>query len=965
MPDAQLFLAPCSSASPRQHYDDSVANSIARSVYADHVDQEFGGEVRIWGVPEGKRASWQNVDPGDYLLFYMGDLEYRSAARVLGTEQQFDLATEIWPDYEERTAGGDDSTDAYEYLIFLDRPIDIDIDSTEIAAYGGYDQNYPVSFQPLNETGHEAINEEHGSISEYLASHRRKAQVWLEKTRQANRPYKQEGELKLGSALIAPSRDESGAKRYETMREAQLGDVVLHLIQEQYQIVGVSTIASELQEDFEGPPDMRWTEEQQSAGGYLRWLTDYEGIEPHIHIYEDVLDNPEHEDTLQSVRENHRKIFYNRNMALNEGHYFTQCPSALVAIFASESPYLTEQLRDRGVEVEDTNGPTPEVYSSIAEATNDVRTRLQSQDRPVDDFRELLAESVVWEWTQAMRVSNLVAGEVTYENAIKTGQVLQLYREYAPRFQELADEIGARTIENSWLDEGQVLFVALIRLLQDAAGLNPNFNHVKMQQLLDGALDGAGGEELPEPSVEPKRREEIERQLEDALQIVFYGPPGTGKTFTARQFASWWLHETESDPTDTQLETVTFHPSFTYEDFVEGLTAEADDGNVEYRIEDGIFKRICERATREYRAAKDDDRPPSKYVLIVDEINRGNLSQIFGELITLLEPDKRLDADNEVRISLAHSRDSLIVPPNLYLIGTMNTADRSIALVDAALRRRFRFLAFPPDYQVLLDHNGFEDLEEVRRVAENSDDTFENLAALSILSVRVMNESILAAPDLGKGKQIGHSYLMNHETPDELVNAWKYEILPQLEEYFFGQFRRIQDELFEGGGDRLFQWEAEQIADFTTDDLRRGLAQLVELELTQPEAEAGTGTEGEVRYTLNLLLDEEILTPTDVLIFNESMLPAEADRPYDSDEDYWRAEVTGQRGQSNAIRWLSNDEEYSFSGLAQAILEDVSDWRGAVSGPDYWRHPDRDNRTLADLRSEVLEDESEPAESHE
>lgn len=963
MADAQLFLAPCSSASPRQHYEDSVENPISRDVYSTHIDQEFGEEVRIWGVPEGKRASWQNVDPGDYLLFYMGDLEYRTAARVIGTHQQFDLATEIWPDYQEQAAGGDDSTDAYEYLIFIDDPIEIEIDSAEIAGFGGYGENYPVSFQPLNRAGHEAINEEYGSVTEFLASHRRNARVWLEKTRQANRPYKQEGELKLGSALIAPSRDESGAKRYETMREADLGDVVLHLIQEQYQIVGVSTIASELQEDFEGPPDMRWTEEQQAAGGYLRWLMDYEGIEPHIHIYEDVLDNPEHEDTLQSVRENYRKIFYNRKLALNEGHYFTQCPPELVSVFASESPYLTEKFRDRGVVVGEINGPPPEVYSSIAEATIDVRYRLGSEEQPLAEFQGLLSESVVIEWTQAMRVSNLIAGDVTFENAIKYGQVLRFYREHEARFHELAEQIGSRTIENSPLEEGQVLFIAIIRLLQEEAGLDPNFNHVKMQRLLDGALEGTEGEKLPHPSVQPKRREEIARQLEDALQVVFYGPPGTGKTFTAKQFAYWWLHQTEDEPRETQLETVTFHPSFTYEDFVEGLTAEAEDGNVEYRIEDGIFKRICERATLDYRAAKDEDRPPSKYVLIIDEINRGNLSQIFGEMITLLEPDKRLDADNEVRISLAHSRASLIVPPNLYLIGTMNTADRSIALVDAALRRRFRFLAFPPDYQVLLDHHGFEGLDEVRHVAETSGDTFENLAALSILSIRAINESILDAPDLGKGKQIGHSYLMNHETPEEIVNAWKYEIIPQLEEYFFGQFLRIRDELFEGGGDRLFHWDAEQIADFTMDDLRRGLAQLTELELTQPEAEAGTDSEGEVRYTLNLLLDEEVLNRTDVLVFNESLLPSEADRPYDADDDFWRAEVTGQRGQSNALRWLFNDEEYSFSGLAQTILEDASDWQGPVSGPEFWRHPEYDDRTLADIRSDVLENDSEGVDS--
>ena len=113
--------------------------------------------------------------------------------------------------------------------------------------------------------------------------------VWIEKTQQEGRDYKEEGELALGNAIIAPSKDEGGYKRYETMREAEVGDIVLHLLQERHQIVGVSRIASDLHEDFEGPPTDRWSEEQREQGGYLRELEGYVELDDPIEVYDDIL----------------------------------------------------------------------------------------------------------------------------------------------------------------------------------------------------------------------------------------------------------------------------------------------------------------------------------------------------------------------------------------------------------------------------------------------------------------------------------------------------------------------------------------------------------------------------------------------------------------------------------------------------------------------------------------------------
>ncbi|KMT45681.1 hypothetical protein EL22_28490 [Halostagnicola sp. A56] len=191
--------------------------------------------------------------------------------------QNSELARDVWPDYEEQSAGSDDATDPYEYLIFLEKAFEVEISSKELHSYAGYDQNYPISFIPLHDRGLEAIKKEYGSIEAYLEAHQSNPTIWIEKTQIAGRPYKQDGQYELGKALMSPSRDKGGGKRYEAMRKAEIGDLVLHLLQEQHQIVGISVIESNLVENFEGPPTDRWTEKQQEEGGYLRCICDTPG----------------------------------------------------------------------------------------------------------------------------------------------------------------------------------------------------------------------------------------------------------------------------------------------------------------------------------------------------------------------------------------------------------------------------------------------------------------------------------------------------------------------------------------------------------------------------------------------------------------------------------------------------------------------------------------------------------------
>jgi 5-methylcytosine-specific restriction protein B len=201
---------------------------------------------------------------------------------------------------------------------------------------------------------------------------------------------------------------------------------------------------------------------------------------------------------------------------------------------------------------------------------------------------------------------------------------------------------------------------------------------------------------------------------------------------------------------------ITFHQSLSYEEFIEGIKPQIDgNGNLTYPVVDGIFKKICRQAET------DLDRP---YILIIDEINRANIAKVFGELITLIEDDKR----GKIPVTLPYSRELFTVPENLYIIGTMNTADRSIALLDIALRRRFAFVEVLPDPSLLKPLNGID------------------LTRL----LKSLNQQIINT--LGRDYQIGHSYFLNLETQADLEFTWYYRVIPLLQEYYYSDLASLQ-----------------------------------------------------------------------------------------------------------------------------------------------------------------------------
>jgi len=217
-----------------------------------------------------------------------------------------------------------------------------------------------------------------------------------------------------------------------------------------------------------------------------------------------------------------------------------------------------------------------------------------------------------------------------------------------------------------------------------------------------------------------------------------------------------------------RYEFVTFHQSFSYEDFIEGIKPNFNNesNDLTYSIQDGIFKKICLKARKD---------PDQNYAIFIDEINRGNVSQIFGELITLIEEDKREGEENELSTVLPYSKTNFSVPPNLYIIGTMNTADRSIEALDTALRRRFSFIEMPAKHEII-------------KTQGNVPDGILNGIDLSDL-LKTINQRIEKLID--KDHMIGHSYFLNVSNLRGLKSTFQNKILPLLQEYFFGDYGKI------------------------------------------------------------------------------------------------------------------------------------------------------------------------------
>lgn len=641
--------------------------------------------------------------------------------------------------------------------------------------------------------------------------------VWLEKTYYKDRPHKQNGELALGKALISPQKDKRGADIYRNMRLIKENDLVLHLIDNRA-IVGISKV----KEDASKNPSYEYNREGENVKepGYLVRLKEYISFNVPVAISE--LLSSKNKPLLDYILENAQNMFYNTRLDLRQGAYLTLIPEKLMTLInrlykeknGEKLPYwdaLKELLPIALL------GLTDENYIAAVEEGISSNGQIAS----------------TWSYNiNKEKIELLQANMPFYLYCYITGGgKLIKYRLRVKEFSHSDEEIknpfnGSVSLEdfeaNNWFIFDKVENIQPLRSIESFRNFD---DKTPVSSMLPSMMKNPRSEftyvidetevlEKTMPNLNNHLFEKIKGVLELKKQIILYGPPGTGKTFVARGFSEWLFKKAYQELNETQqVNFITFHTSYSYEEFVEGITANTDNGsdNVQYIRKWGIFKKICTLALASAMNISIDPQKASwedqwntvysqyarldkeekdnlwknapNQILIIDEINRGDISKIFGELITLLEADKRLNQESEIKVSLPYSNDFFCVPPNLYIIATMNTADRSIALIDVALRRRFGFVELSPKLQDLQTTYLIENQAELKQTG-----VYEALQKSIDVLIKI-NTNIIQA--LGRDKQIGQSFFFKVHTPGDLVMVWEHELLPLIEEYFYCDYTKI------------------------------------------------------------------------------------------------------------------------------------------------------------------------------
>lgn len=414
--------------------------------------------------------------------------------------------------------------------------------------------------------------------------------------------------------------------------------------------------------------------------------------------------------------------------------------------------------------------PTPgSSFEEVQAAVHDGYQHIDYSERRVRalEYFRFLSQMKVDDFVLTAFESVLYLGVITGEAEYVDDETSRLRRQVTWRQEPIANDDLPAPMPRLLEEQGSVVD------LTDALSL------ISAWAAAEPVVEGTTPETTapPQPVVVPRLREatvdlatklhvqrddiqEVIRLLQTRQQIVFYGPPGTGKTYLAGKIARFLAGEEHGD----HVKTVQFHPSYAYEDFFEGYRpAKSDGGDVGFSLEPGPLRRIAAEASLDGNR----DKP---YFLIIDEMNRGNLAKIFGELYFLLEY-------RDQGINLQYNpQQTFVLPPNLFIIGTMNTADRSIAMVDAAIRRRFAFVELHPQEGMI---SGM-----LERFLETT-----GQPALRADLLNALNSEL---GDTKRDLMIGPSYFMKEhaETDQGLAEIWKYELLPLLEEHYFGQMSR-------------------------------------------------------------------------------------------------------------------------------------------------------------------------------
>lgn len=372
----------------------------------------------------------------------------------------------------------------------------------------------------------------------------------------------------------------------------------------------------------------------------------------------------------------------------------------------------------------------------------------------------------------------------TYKNEINYGTSM-VYKAYIVNQEKFNDTTFQNEVYNDFknLFEYYLAYAKYITYEKNWSRINESKEELKiayekeLNKILE-TLEKLNSEKINSMVDEKEENSiHIKKDFNFPLNTILYGPPGTGKTYNSVFYSVGIIEKNESifklknddkvfkkfkEYKDKNLiKFITFHQSYGYEDFIEGIRPylKEESKDLKYTLHSGIFKDMCKRA-------KNDKE--NNYVLVIDEINRGNISKIFGELISLIESSKREGEKEEMEVILPYSKEKFTIPKNLYIIGTMNTADRSIALLDIALRRRFNFIEIMPEYNVL------KEVEDIK-------------VDLLLSSINEKIEFLL-----DREHTIGHSYFLNISTFEELVKVFKNSIIPLLQEYFYDDFEKIK-----------------------------------------------------------------------------------------------------------------------------------------------------------------------------
>lgn len=639
-------------------------------------------------------------------------------------------------------------------------------------------------------------NSTHGSWRILLRSH---PAVWVEKTLVEGRIDRTEGPHALGRALWSPLRAQNGADIYRNMRFVQPGDVILHLT-DNAAFTGTSIADGFAHTDFVGITGTNW----EGFPCYRIPLRDF--LQLALPLTRSTLEaDPQVRERLIAIRKNFSNLFYDPDLDLHQGGYLTEAPDSLVALLdnvyrerTGHHLVKTGIPLDHGLIVEPITTAAPEL--TPPEETRRVWLYAPgSKAIHWNDFRKAGIAAIGWDnvgdlsfYSNAQAIKARM--DQVYEepeSLVNANQCLDFAHKMNPGDlifvkRGRREIIGFGTVKSGYRFEPNRPFFRHVRdVAWQRSGSWPTASHrllpmKTITEITDGEelieeleqLIGASGPtptaamtistKMPTYTVEDFSAQTAIPQeviqlwltrLKRKQQLVFQGPPGTGKTFVAERLARVLTSDTHGI-----VDLVQFHPSYGYEDFMHGIRPVTREGQILFERIPGRFMRFC-------RAAR-DIKDGSPCVLIIDEINRGNISRIFGELMYLLEY-------REHTIPLAGEEAHFGIPSNVYIIGAMNTADRSIALVDHALRRRFSFFHLAPDYEVL------------RSQLEKHD-----LAAGSLIdALKAVNAAIG-----DRNYEIGISFFLKDGAAlsATLQDVWEGEIEPYLEEYFYDQPGKLE-----------------------------------------------------------------------------------------------------------------------------------------------------------------------------